>query len=314
MKIFAAFFRLIRWPNLFFIAITQCLFFFCVFDSVLKPTVAYQYVDFFLLVAASVFIAAAGYIINDYFDRQIDAINKPDRVVLDTLVKRRWAIIWHLVFSFAGVIISIYISWRSGNWLIAPGNIICVFLLWFYSTNFKKKLLIGNIIISALTAWVIFVIYFYYTGSSSNIRGWHTTPLEFDIRKFFKFTILYAGFAFILSIIREVVKDLEDMNGDAKYNCKTMPIVWGVPAAKVFTAVWIVVCIAALAIVQFYAWQLGWWLPAVYCIGLILLPLVLILKNLYRAVTPSEYHQISSMIKFVMLTGILSMAFFKFFV
>ncbi len=160
MKILVAFFRLIRWPNLLFIAITQCLFFFCVFNSVLKPAVAYHYVDFFLLVAASIFIAAAGYIINDYFDRQIDAINKPDRVVLDSLVKRRWAIIWHLIFSFAGVMISIYISWRSGNWLIALGNILCVFLLWFYSTNFKKKLLIGNIIISALTAWVIFVIYF----------------------------------------------------------------------------------------------------------------------------------------------------------
>ncbi len=102
------------------------------------------------------------------------------------------------------------------------------------------------------------------------------------------------------------------MNGDAQYNCKTMPIVWGVPAAKVFTAVWIVVCIAALAIVQFYAWQLGWWLAATYCIGLIILPMFLILKNLYKAVTPSEYHRISSMIKFVMLAGILSMAFFKF--
>ena len=102
------------------------------------------------------------------------------------------------------------------------------------------------------------------------------------------------------------------MYGDAKYDCKTMPIVWGVPATKVFAAVWIVVCIALLAIVQLYAWQSGWWISALYSILLIILPLVIILKNLYKATIPSDYHLLSGIIKFVMLAGILSMLFFKF--
>lgn len=318
MKIIGAFFRLIRWPNLVFIALTQCLFFFFVFDSLIVAPVhyIYSYSYFFLLVAASVMIAAAGYIINDYFDMHIDAINKPAKVVVDKIVRRRWAIMWHLVLSAAGVALSIYFSWKTGNWIIAIGNTCCVFLLWFYSTTFKKKLLAGNIIISALTAWVILVLYFActYIGHSwpLNIGGWNDNSYGFDIRKLFKFTALYAGFAFIVSLIREVVKDLEDMEGDARYNCKTMPIVWGVPATKVFAAVWLVVSISALSIIQIYAWQLGWRMSVVYCIALIIIPMIIILKNLYKAITTADYHKLSISIKFVMLAGILSMLFFHF--
>lgn len=317
MKLVIAFLRLMRWPNLVFIAITQWLFYFCVIESLqaektssLQPS---QHLLFYLLMTASVLIAAGGYIINDYFDMHIDSVNKPDKVVVDKVVKRRWAILWHLVFSFSGVLLSLYISYKTGTWIIVIANIFCVLLLWFYSTTFKKKLLSGNIIISALTAWVIIVVYFFAGAAIINYNGWHIGKYSFDIKKLYKFTILYAGFAFIVSLIREVVKDLEDMHGDARYQCKTMPIEWGVPATKVFAAVWIIVCCAALAIVQLYAWQSGWWFSAVYCIILIILPFIYILRELYKAVIPADYHRLSSYIKVVMLTGILSMIFFKFY-
>ncbi|MEI9957753.1 MAG: UbiA family prenyltransferase [Ferruginibacter sp.] len=90
---------------------------------------------------------------------------------------------------------------------------------------------------------------------------------------------MYAAFAFIISLIREVIKDMEDMEGDAKYGCKTMPIVWGIPAAKVFTAVWLIVLIAALVIIQFYALHLRWWWSVAYAVILIITPLLWILKN-----------------------------------
>ena len=317
MKLLVAFLRLIRWPNLLFIACTQWLFYFSVVDylrlqKLTIPDFSTHHLLFYLLILASVMIAAAGYIINDYFDRHIDAINKPAKVVVDKAVRRRWAILWHLVFSFSGILISLYISYKTGKWIIVLANIFCVLLLWFYSTTFKKKLLSGNIIIAALTAWVIVVVYFFAGAGIINYDGWHAGINGIDIPRLYKFTILYAGFAFIVSLIREVVKDLEDMYGDAKYNCKTMPIIWGVPAAKVFVAVWIVVCIALLAIVQLYAWQSGWWFSAIYSIVLIILPLVFILRNLYKAIIPTDYHRLSSLIKLVMLTGILSMLFFKF--
>lgn len=310
MKLAKAFLQLVRWPNLVFIALTQFLFYFCVFDSFISgPGYVHRHLLFYLLMLASVCIAAAGYIINDYFDLQIDAINKPQKLIVDKIIKRRWAIIWHWVLSASGIALSLFISYKTGSWIIAIINFVCVVLLWFYSTTFKKKLLTGNVIIAALTAWVIVVVYF-FAGASLGI--WQHQSSLIDQRKFFKFCILYAGFAFIVSLIREVVKDLEDMDGDAKYNCKTMPIVWGVPPSKVFTAVWIIVCIGALVVVQLYVWQSGWWYIALYIIFLIVAPLFYILKKLYQAEQPSDYHSISSMVKFVMLTGILSMIFFIF--
>lgn len=314
MKLLAAFFKLIRWPNLFFIALTQCLFYFCVFHSLFTgATYAYQDQLFFLLVIASLFIASAGYIINDYFDMLIDAVNKPQKLIVDKVIKRRWAIMWHWLLSLAGLLISFYVSRMTGKWIILFVNICCVLLLWFYSTHFKKKLLVGNVIIAALTAWVIIVVYFFAGAGLMDINGWKQAQYPFDIRKLFKFTMLYAGFAFIVSLIREVVKDLEDLEGDSRYNCKTMPVVWGINASKVFTAVWLVVCIAALSIVQLYALQSGWWISAVFCILFIIFPLLFILRKLYKANKQVDYHTISTAVKLVMLSGILTMLFFSFF-
>lgn len=313
MKTVAAFFRLIRWQNLLFIVITQLLFYYCVYVPLLKqfPDTNKQ-ILFFFLTLASVFIAAAGYIINDYFDIQIDIINKPGRIVINKFIKRRWAIVWHFTLSSLGILISFYISIKTGEWLISVINIFCVLFLLFYSTTFKRKLLSGNLIIAALTAWVILVVYLFAGADVFSLSGWANESVDFNVRKLFKFTLLYASFAFTVTLIREVIKDLEDMEGDRKYNCTTMPISWGVPASKVFTAVWIVVCIAALAIVQLYAWQSGWWYVALYTLLLIILPLVYMLRKLYKAATPAHYHALSNIVKMVMLFGILSMLFLKF--
>ena len=319
MKLIIAFLRLVRWPNLVFIMLTQCLFYYCiilpVFDR-LASTPVLTGPFFWLLVLASVLIAAAGYIINDYFDLNIDRVNKPDKLVVDKIIRRRWAILWHLILSSVAILISIWVSWHLFDWhafLAGLINIVCVAALWFYSTTFKRKLLIGNVLISLLTAWTIFILFVV------QLRSWFTVKVTYSIRhdydtaatRLFKYAILYAGFAFIISLIREVIKDLEDMEGDEKYGCRTMPIVWGVPAAKMFAAVWIVVLAATLCIIQFYVLQFGWWMAAAYCVVLIILPLIWTLRKLYHAKLPADYHRLSSLIKAIMLTGILSMLFFK---
>jgi 4-hydroxybenzoate polyprenyltransferase len=317
MKLVTAFLRLIRWPNLVFIAVTQLLYYYCIVIPLLKK----EYLDDFyhsgflyllLFSLSSVLIAAAGYIINDYFDLYIDRVNKPQKIVVEKIIKRRWAIVWHWLLSFAGVVIGAYLSYKQKSFFIVTANIICVTLLWFYSTTFKKRLLIGNIIISLLTAWVILVFLFMFLSFPvALVPGWHTTVYPFNEGRLIKLTILYAGFAFIISLVREVIKDMEDMSGDAKYGCRTMPIVWGVPAAKVFTAVWLVVLVGALLVIQFYAMHLGWWWSVAYCVIAIIAPLIWILRQLYKAQTSADYHQLSTAVKFVMLAGILSMLFFK---
>jgi len=317
MKLLFAFFRLIRWPNLVFIALTQSLFYYCIIVPSLPLSytgLRYQLtpLSFYLLMVASLFIAAAGYIINDYFDINIDQVNKPDKMIVEKIINRRWAILFHWIITTLGLLISLYVSFKT-SFIVIIVNVLCTLLLWFYSTTFKKKLLSGNIIISLLTAWTVLVLYFAVNNT------YHFT-LQFPdeiftaMNRIFKFAILYAGFAFILSLIREVVKDIEDMEGDAKYNCKTMPIVWGVQSSKVFAGVWLVVLIGALSIILFYALQLGWWLTTLYCLLMVILPLTWILRKLYVAQNTQQYHQVSSMIKLVMLSGILSMLFFKLYV
>ncbi len=321
MKLVTAFLRLIRWPNLVFIVVTQCLFYYCIalpIFHVHNSTPSLTELLFWHIVAASVFIAAAGYIINDYFDLNIDRINKPDKLVVEKIIKRRWTIIWHLVLSFAGILITIIVYLHLPDWhtaLVVALNLLCVIALWLYSTTYKRKLLVGNIIISLLTAWVILILYLVTLRSWFMVKIMYETKHNYELAsaQLFKYAILYSGFAFIISLIREVIKDMEDMEGDAKYNCKTMPIVWGIPAAKVFTAVWIVVLTGALIVLQFYAMHLGWWWSVVYCVIAIIIPLIWILRNLYTAQVPKDYHQLSTAVKLVMLAGILSMLFFKFY-
>ncbi len=309
-----SFFQLIRWPNLVFIAITQLLFhFFVVVPSAngsfytfpLRLTTPL----FYILCFASICIAAGGYIINDYFDINIDQVNKPHKMVVGKKISRRMALVWHLGISLLGLILSVYVSYKLSNWLIAIANFGCIIMLWYYSTSYKRQLLIGNVLISALTAWVILVLLV------AEVPGWWSGQLASEAQKITvarlsRIGVLYAAFAFILTLIREVIKDMEDMEGDRKEGCKTMPLKWGIPASKVFVGVWMVVLLAALIITQVYVVQFGWWLSASYIFIFVVLPLLYIFKLLTVATVATDFANLSKKIKWVMLSGILSMAFF----
>jgi len=309
MRLIAAFFKLVRMPNLFFMALTQVLFQFCIYHTLYKDAVpADDLFRFILIVFASLFIAAAGYIINDYFDINIDEVNKPEKMVVDKVIKRRWAIAWHFMLSGAGIFLTVLALPFWSKWYLILANFLCVALLWLYSTNFKKSLLTGNIVISLLTAWTILIIFFskfnitdaFGAGNGSNY-------------KFFRLAILYAGFAFIISLIREAIKDMQDMAGDSKYGCRTMPIVWGVNATKVYVAVWLIVLIAAVGILQVYVLQFKWWLLIAYCVPAIIFPLIVLIVKLRKSTNSEDFKILSSLTKLIMFTGILSMAFFYFY-
>jgi 4-hydroxybenzoate polyprenyltransferase len=308
MRLIGSFFKMIRLPNLFFIALTQVLFQFCIYYPLYRGYIPQNDIlHFSLLVLASVFIAAAGYIINDYFDINIDEVNKPDRMVVGKYISRRWAIAWHFMLSISGILLTM-LALPLHKWYLVLANIFCVALLWFYSTTFKRKLLIGNIVISLLTSWTILIIFFSKVSvTDALLPQHHSQP------KLFRFAFLYAGFAFIISLIREAVKDIEDMPGDARYGCRTMPIVWGINTTKVYTAVLLIILVVTLGIVQVYVLQFRWWWAVAYCILLIVVPLIDILLKLFKANSTKQYHRLSNEAKLVMLTGILSMLFFYFY-
>lgn len=307
-----SFFKLIRWVNLLFIALTQCLFYFFIVYPVWFATQSVPpMVDvlFWLLLLSSLLVAAGGYIINDYFDVNIDLVNKPDRMVVDKSISRRWAILWHFIFSCAGVLLGFYIGVKNGNWLIGIANLICVLLLWFYSTSFKKQLLSGNILISLLTAWVVMVVYLYaIMQPTASVSG--EMP-QGD--KLLRLALVYASFAFLISLVREVVKDMEDVEGDRRYGCNTMPIAWGLSFSKVFTGIWLVILLVLLLVSMVYVLYFKMWLPAAYHFVFIIIPTMLCLRKLPKAIESKDFHALSIWIKLIMLTGILSMIYFKFY-
>lgn len=297
-----------RWPNLLFIAITQLLFHFCILAPNIQLTGLHPLVQdkhLWLLITASVCIAAGGNIINDYFDINIDRINKPHKLVVDKFITRRWVIFWHLVLSAAGIVCSVYVGMRLSHFWIGLANTICVLLLFIYSASLKKKFLVGNIVISALTAWTILVLllpeYIMLVPAGNAVDVYD---------KIFRLGILYAGFSFIISLVREVIKDMEDVEGDRRNGCKTMPIVWGYNASKVFVAVWLIVLIAILIVAQIYVIHFGWWLSISYAAITLIIPLIVIFIKLFTANSQKDFHQLSSYVKWVMLAGILSMFFF----
>jgi 4-hydroxybenzoate polyprenyltransferase len=269
-----------------------------------KPSL--NHFHFSLLVLSSVLIAAAGYIINDYFDLNIDRINKPDRLIVQNIIKRRWAIAWHLVLSILGIGIGFYLDFTTHVTLLGFSNLICVVLLFLYSISLKKRLLSGNVIISLLTAWTVLVVTWCEARFFFN-------PADVNIHKITRITFLYSGFAFVISLIREAIKDMEDIEGDRRYSCKTMPIVWGINASKIYVATWMTMLILALGLMAIYMLQLHWWIAMIYCVISIVLPSIMIFRKLFTAQTPKDFHTLSTMVKLVMFTGILSMIFFRYY-
>ncbi|MBS1761236.1 MAG: geranylgeranylglycerol-phosphate geranylgeranyltransferase [Bacteroidetes bacterium] len=309
MKLIVAFLKLVRLPNLVFIALAQILFQYCIYSPLYKGQIPQSDTyHFIFLVLASVFIAAAGYILNDYFDINIDEVNKPKKMVVDKIISRRWAIVWHLALSSLGVICSFLAFPFLQKWYLIVANLFCIALLWFYSTNFKKQLLVGNIVISVLTGWTILVVFFSKVNFIDAFGGGNIVH-----DKLFKLAIQYTAFAFIISLVREAIKDLEDMHGDAAYQCKTMPIVWGVNVTKVYIAVWLTVLLALLFSVVVYVLQFQWWFAIIYVLAAVIVPLILVFSHLKSSRTQQDYHRLSNIVKLSMFTGVLSMIFFYFY-
>ena len=309
MKPLSAVLKLIRWPNLVFIILTQFLFWYFVLPVAFdQSNSGYELQKlsvglFFLLVLASVCIAAAGYIINDYFDVDIDQVNKPFEVIIGKYIKKKSAILLYAFLSFTGLALSLYAGYKLNNYYIPFFNFLSILFLWLYSSTFKKKLLIGNILIALLTAWVILVLALAEYRFSASVE-------DIVWKQILKLSFVYGGFAFILSLIREMIKDMEDMEGDARFGCTTMPIVWGIRAAKIYTGVWLVFLTGLILAIVIYILQVGWWTVSLYAVLTLVVPLIWVLRKLYLANTPEQYHRLSTVVKGIMLAGILSMLFF----
>ncbi len=300
---FIAFLKLIRIENLLIITATQVCIKYCVFSSVntysnLTPIL------FSLLIFSTALIAAAGYIINDYFDVKTDKINRPETVVLDVSIKRRWAMVLHIVFNSIGLLIGIFLAFKCHKLSLVFFQMFSITLLWFYSTNFKKQLLVGNIVVSILTATIPLMplVYDYYISAPKDMMMQLFLTDYFVV--VFKVVLVYSAFAFLTSFAREVIKDMEDYKGDIQTGCKTMPIVWGMITSKVVTFFTIVISIGILllAVLKFYKDER--FIAMYYIIGLLIIPLILLIIQTVRSKTSKDFKIASLLLKFTMLFGI----------
>jgi len=300
--------RLIRWTNLLIIFFTQLLAWLCVVRPAqqLSPVGYLLNATNFLLVSLStVLIAGAGYIINDYFDVRIDNINKPAKMVLEKQVPRRMAIIMHTVLNVTAIVLAAIVARRGGHysWLIL--QLICTLLLWFYSTHFKRQFAVGNIVVSVLTALTIVLLicyepalHFFLTQTAFLAHEDRMLPNPVWV------LMVYAYFAFVLTWMREIVKDMEDFKGDEAEGCKTMPIKWGLKKAGRFTLSLAAMALLPLFIAGTKLLIVQDWLLGGYIFVALIAPLIGWMIFLPKSATTAHYARASRYLKFIMLSGI----------
>lgn len=311
-----AFLKLIRWQNLLIVILTMVLMRYFVLEPLIGKigivmakgngetvpmVLQFSWYDFALLVAAVVFITAGGYVINDYFDIKTDLINK-GKVIVGTKIPRRLAMMYHNLFNIAGVAAGFYISWKSGYFMLGAIFLLVSGLLYFYSASYKRQFLIGNIIVAILTAMVPMLVVIYEWPALYRFYTINAVKLP-EIDFIFYWVGGFAVFAFLTTLIREIVKDIEDFEGDIAYGRNTLPIVIGVKTSKVISVCLIFTTIALL----YLTWHffVNDKITLIYLNCAIVLPLLFVIFKIAVSKNRAQLHSASSIMKIVMLTGIL---------
>ena len=286
------FLKLIRYKNILIISITQVLSYFF-----LSPLIGINDVlsnRFLLLISSTFLSAAAGYIINDYMDVKLDMVNKPKAVIIGKSISRRWAILLHSGFN----ILAIFLAWQI-SYRVAGLVFTCSLLLWMYSQYFKKSYLLGNFLVALMTASTIFIL------------------IPFDENTNIPACIAFSLFAFFSNLIREIIKDTEDMRGDSKFNAKTLPIKLGTRKTKTILIflqiIFIISCIILVIMfpsISFTNNSYFLWF-ALYISILVILPSFYSLYLIWNADTKKHFTKLSFLSKLIMIFGVFSMIFWR---
>lgn len=309
VKYTLAFFRLIRIYNLLIIGATMYFLRWFILVPVLKNhqlNLLVSEQNFILLVLATLCIAGGGYVINDYFDRKADLINRPGKVILGRILSRRTGIFWHSVLTFTGVLLGSYVSYKVGSLKYSIIFIVISGLLWFYSTSYKKQVLLGNLIVAFLVACIPLLVLLYEFPVIRNHDYIKLIKLYSGEVKYLIFWFVgYSVFAFLLTLMREIVKDLEDFEGDYAFGRQTIPIAWGANVAKMFV---IVLGVITVALITLIVYKLKWSIISLaYGIVMLIVPIIIEMIIIRLADSKKRYSQASNLLKMIMLSGMVYM-------
>ena len=291
--------KLIRFQNLVVMVLIQYLIrFILIIPKYGKENVLSEFY-FALLLFSILLIVAAGYTINDYFDIKVDSENKDEHVIVGRTIKRRIALVIHFILTSVGLILGFYITYKINQLVISIILIVCAYILWIYNLKLKRIFFLANLIVAGLSA--VFVtsiatleifLKYNHNASINNIKN----------------LILIATFAFILSLMNEIIKDLRTVEGDKKYKIRTLPTVWGLLKTKEFLK-WLSIItafiISIIAITKFKTNLTVLSYAFIFIIG----PLFLLNVWVYKAKHTIDYERISKLNKFIIFTGIMSLLF-----
>ncbi len=289
--------RLIRLPNLLIVGLTQVLL-----GHILYERLFFQALDrleFSLLILTTVFIAASGYVINDIYDRPIDEVNKPEKIVIGRQLSERFA--WNLYggICILGFMIASYLAYVIDNFwqlIIYP---LAILMLWAYAKFLKKSFLAGNIVVAAYCAFVPGILWYAERMAFYSLSENEPSQALF-IRNIF---IIYALMAFLTTVWREIIKDMEDLTGDKAFGSKSLPVKYGMSLAqKIATAFGVVI----LGLIGYYLVQLigdGVWAQ----VGYLLIPFGIALSAVLwtlKSYQTKDLHRVSQSIKLLMVFGL----------
>ncbi len=301
--------NLIRYKNLLMIAFIQCLIKYVFFElpqfKNANLITALSTTSFTCLVLATICIAAAGYIINDIYDVIADTVNKPKKLIVGKHISETMAVNYYVAFTVIGIIFGIYATWEIDKNSYAAMFLLVAALLYWYATSLKQTVVIGNIVVSILVSCSILIVGIFEI----------TPMLSPESREayifMFKFLVDYAVFAFLLNLVRELIKDIEDIDGDYKAGYTTLPIVLGRKRANYIA---FAICTLTIFVITYYVitYLFENQYLLLYFIFLIIGPLAYCAIKVLTATTKSQYTQLSIILKIIMFIGMCSIVILKF--
>ena len=310
MEQFKNIMQLVRWSNLLCLAMLVWLMEKWIAVPVLNHNLFGEVIPGYmllLLIVAVVLIAAGGFVINDYFDVKIDRLNRPDELIVTRSISKPAAMQWSLWLSGTGVVCGLVIAFLLRSLTLGILFVLVPGLLWFYSSSYKRLFMVGNLIVAFLTALVPTAV---AISNTAQLRLLYASILPYTHLEQDLYAWLggFALFAFLLTWIREVIKDMQSQMGDRELECHSMPVVWGETGTKIFVTVLIVLTLAILGHLWYHIlpFPVGWTSLSTRYLALgIVTPMLCALWLLWATKIPSDYKTCQQVIRFTMIIGML---------
>ncbi len=305
--------RLIRWPNLIIIVLSMSLILFFVIApglGIVLLSEGLSAFEFVLLLVSTILIAIGGYIINDVFDINSDSINKKGNNIIGSTISVEFANTLYWITTIIGILSGVLLSYLVNQINFGLIFLFSAGLLWFYSQKYQCQPIIGNIVIAFLSALSFGLVWLFEFYALSN-----DAEIFVDVQTSFplvnRLVLIYMGYAFVVTLLREVVKDIEDYKGDNRFGCTTFTVKYGVSASKILALIVAYFSLLASLYIQYYFYKAEYYLltSAFFIVNIMF---VMIIVFLHKALSINSYSKLSVLIKILMLVGILSMILFYF--